>query len=147
MGQRTFEAPQYYRQQGHNVVVTLSDPMTAEFISDLNNLAHWLNENLVLRLFAVLDSNGLFRARIQQDLDGHDEMDITRRLRNTIGHGGLYDPNDAAKKKLYERIVEYFHVDSESYLDDPTLYPLGVGQVLVPLARGCKRYVAEFAKV
>jgi len=141
VGQRTFEAPEYYRQHGHDVVVTLPEPMTAGFISDLNNLAHWLNENFVLRLFAVLESNGLFRARIRNELDGHDEMDMTRRLRNMIGHGGLYDPDDADKRKLYDRIVQHFQVNSQSYLDDPMVYPLGVGQVLVPLAEGCKRYV------
>jgi hypothetical protein len=120
--------------------------MTGQFISDLNNLAHWLNENFVLRLFAVLESNGLYRAGIK-DLDGRDELDITRRLRNMIGHGGLYDPDDAEKRRLYDRIVQHFHVDSQSYLDDPTVYPLGVGQVLVPLARGCQRYVVAVANV
>jgi len=147
VGQQTFEAPEYYRQHGHDVAVTLPEPMTAEFIDDLNNLAHWLNENFVLRLYAVLESKGLFRKGINQQLDGHEEMDITRRLRNIVGHGGLDDPDDADKKKLYDRIVQHFKVNSESYLDDPTVYPLGVGQVLVPLAEGCKRYVLAVVNV
>ena len=44
----------------------------------------------MLRLFAVLESNGLYKPEIQE-LDGRDEMDITRRLR-----------------KLYDRIVQHF---------------------------------------
>jgi hypothetical protein len=111
VGERVFKAPEYYRQHGHNVVVELPEPMTPDFINGLNSLAHWLNESFVLRLFAVLESHALFTKGIRHDLDGHDEMDITRRLRNMIGHGGLYDPTDSAKKKLYDRIVQYFQVD------------------------------------
>ena len=36
-GQQTFEAPEYYRQHGHDVVVTLPEPVSAEFINGLNN--------------------------------------------------------------------------------------------------------------
>jgi hypothetical protein len=143
VGQTSFDAPPYYRQHGHDVEVQLAEPMTEEFIDDLNRLAHWLNENFILRLWAVLDSNGFYKPGIEA-IAGQDEMDITRRLRNMIGHGGFYDPDDRDKKRLYDRIVQHFHVDSQSYIDDPTVYPLGVAQVLVPLAGGCKRYVVAF---
>jgi len=89
VGRKMFEAPQYYRQHGHDVVVRLPEPMTAEFVNGLNSLAHWLNENFVLRLYAVLDAQRLFREGIRNGVDGHEEIDITRRLRNMIGHGGL----------------------------------------------------------
>jgi hypothetical protein len=142
VGKSKFEAPPYYRQLGFNVEVELGSPMTCEFIDGLNDIAHWINENFVLRLFAVLASHGLFDGTpIRIDVDGHEEMDILRRLRNKIGHGsGRYDPTDADKKKLYDRLVQHFKVDPKAYLEDTSKYPLAVGQVLVPLAEACKRY-------
>ena len=140
-GQKTFEAPAYYRQLGFDVVVALQQPMTEEFIDTLNNLAHWLNENFILRLYAVLESNSMYRSKLDQNLPGYDEMDIVRRLRNMIGHGSEYDPADSGKKKLYDRVVAHFNVQSESYLQDAEKYPIAVGQVLVPMAHGCKVYV------
>ncbi len=115
--------------------------MTVEFINGLNEIAHWINENFVLRLYAVLESHGLFKNGIDKGVAGHDEMEILRRLRNKIGHGsGKYDPEDADKRKLHERLVNHFGIDPKTYLEDHTKYPLAVGQVLVPLAEACKTY-------
>jgi len=136
-----FEAPAYYRQLGLHVQVELEQPMTVAFIDGLNEIAHWINENFVLRLYAVLESHRLFQPEIRKDIAGHEEMDILRRLRNKIGHGsGKYDPSDTDKLKLYERLVKHFNVDPQTYLEDATKYPLAVGQVLVPLATACKGY-------
>jgi hypothetical protein len=140
-GEKWFEAPPYYRQLGYNVEVQLAQPMTVEFIDGLNDIAHWINENFILRLFAVLESHGCFTGSFRTDLDGYEEMDILRRLRNKIGHGsGRYDPSDGDKRKLYERLVRHFSVDPTSYLEDTSKYPLAVNQVLVPLAKACEKY-------
>ena len=59
VGQTEFEAPEYYRQLGYNVSVKVSQPMTPEFIDGLFEMGHWLNENFVTRLWAILESNGI----------------------------------------------------------------------------------------
>src|SRR5229473_656739 len=56
-GQTEFSAPEYYRKLGYDVSVKLSEPMTEEFIDGLFELGHWLNENFVTRLWAILESN------------------------------------------------------------------------------------------
>src|SRR5258708_24553009 len=104
VGRNTFSAPDYYRQLGFDGVVTLKEPMTEEFIDTLNSLAHWLNENFILRLFAVLESNSMYRTGLDQTLPGWHEMDILRRLRNMIGHGSAYQAADQKKTQLYDRI-------------------------------------------
>lgn len=146
-GQKEFEAPAYYRQLGYNVSVKLSQAMTAEFIDGLFELGHWLNENFVTRLWAVLESNGIVgeQMKINQDLDGWQDVDLMRRLRNKIGHGsGTYDPDDPDKKKLFDTIVEYYKVPEGYSYFEVEKYPIGVGQVLVPMAQGCKKYTAAF---
>jgi hypothetical protein len=83
VGKSSFEAPEYFKKQGHSVTVSLSEPMTTEFIHDLNELAHWLNENYVMRIYALLESHKLVggSVSIRKDLDGWNEVDMVRRLR------------------------------------------------------------------
>ena len=118
VGQKRFETAPYYQQQGLQVDIELSTPATADFIEDFNNLAHWLNENFVLRLFAVLDSHQMFKnLSTCRHLEGYEDMDILRRLRNKVGHGsGKYDPGDPDKKAIHDRIMQRFNVDSGAYL-------------------------------
>src|SRR5690349_17963066 len=56
VGQSAFRAPDYYQQLGYDVAVKLSEPMTAEFIDGLFEMGHWLNENFVVRLWAILEA-------------------------------------------------------------------------------------------
>jgi hypothetical protein len=144
-GQTEFEAPQYYRQLGYNVSVKLAQPMTAEFIDGLFELGHWLNENFVTRLWAILESNQIVSktSKIDQGLENWRDVDLLRRLRNKIGHGsGAYDPADAEKKKLFDAIVQHYNVPGGYSYFEVEKYPIGVGQVLVPMAQGCKKYTA-----
>lgn len=143
-GQSEFRAPGYYQQLGLNVSVKLSEPMTTEFIDGLFDLGHWINENFVVRLWSILESNGV-RGKINQELQGWQDVDLVRRLRNKIGHGsGVYDPNDADKKKLFDVIVEYYKVPEGYSYFEVEKYPIGIKQVLVPMANGCKQYAAGY---
>jgi hypothetical protein len=146
-GQTEFEAPEYYRQLGYNVSVKLSQPMTAEFIDGLFELGHWLNENFLTRLWAILESNQIVSktSKIDQALEHWRDVELLRRLRNKIGHGsGTYDHADAEKKKLFDAIVQYYNVPEGYSYFEVEKYPIGVGQVLVPMAHGCKRYTDAF---
>lgn len=111
VGAMQFEASEYLQKRGHHFVMELATPLTKEAIAELNEIAHWLNENFVVRLYAVMESHQLVsnNIKIRQDLDGHEELDILRRLRNQIGHGSKgYDINDPQKVELYTRIVTAF---------------------------------------
>jgi hypothetical protein len=146
-GQTEFEAPEYYRQLGYTVSVKLSQPMTAEFIKGLFDLGHWLIENFVTRMWAILESNQIVSktGKIDQALENWRDVDLLRRLRNKIGHGsGTYEPADADKKKLFDAIVQYYNVPEGYSYFEVEKYPIGVKQVLVPMAHGCKKYAAAF---
>jgi hypothetical protein len=149
VGETKLEASEYFKQQGHSIEIQLSSPLTEDLLYELNELAHWLNENFVVRLYAVMESNQLVseKIKIDQALEGWEELDILRRLRNKVGHGTRgYDINDQDHVKLYERIVVHFGIKKDySYLEVDK-YPIGIAKVLVPMANGCKRYAEEFAK-
>lgn len=56
-------------------------------------------------------------------------------------------PTIPKKRKLYERIVTHFKIAADySYLE-VAKYPIGIAQVLVPLAEGCKRYAVALPKM
>jgi|SRR5688572_18980378 len=146
VGQTEFRAPGYYQQLGLDVSVKLSSPMTAEFIDGLFDLGHWINENFVVRLWSILESNGI--KTVNQELDNWRDVELVRRLRNKIGHGsGNYDPNDKDKKKLFDSIVDYYKVPQGYSYFDVEKYPIGIKQVLVPMAHGCKTYAAAYLAV
>jgi hypothetical protein len=148
IGHTEFPTPRYYEDMGLGVWFRFSSPLTSEFIMEFNDLAHWINQNFVLRLYAVLESNGLISPtiRIRPDIEGHNEVDIIRRLRNTFGHGsGRYDPADAEKRELFERIVSHFDLEVGEDSEHEGKYPLSISEVLIPLAEGCRRYAASLA--
>src|SRR5688572_31484394 len=93
---------------------------------------------------------GSFRERARSTRASHhwQDVELVRRLRNKIGHGsGNYDPNDKDKKKLFDSIVDYYKVPQGYSYFDVEKYPIGIKQVLVPMAHGCKTYAAAYLEV
>jgi hypothetical protein len=143
-GKTEFATAPYYQRQGFGLTFKYSSPLPAERIQEFNALGHWINQNFILRLYAALETHGIMsnNIRIDDKADGHDEVDILRRLRNRFGHGaGRYDPCDSEHKKLYERIVAHFKLTQDLDSEREGVYPIPIDQVLIPLAEGCKRYV------
>lgn len=135
---------EHFRAQGLAVVLSFASPLSDEDVRRYNELAHWLNQNFVVRLYAVMEANGFVSetVSIRHDLPGADELDILRRLRRLIAHGsGHYDPADGEKTRLRQRIEATFSLKTSSEPEDLDKFPLGIRQVLIPLVEGCKRYV------
>ena len=139
VGCTSFKTAPFYKKQGLNYSFHSSTPFTAESVEQFNDLGHWINQNFVVRLCAVLESNGIL-SPIQQ-VDGHAEVDILRRLRNVFAHGsGRYDRCDPEKRKLFDRIVSHFQLSQQEYTGDGKCFPIPIDKVLVPIGDGCKRY-------
>ena len=73
----------FYQNRGHKITFNYSQPLTADDIELANRVGRWLNESLVVRAIAVLEYHGVVSnsVRIDTSLDGHDDVDILRRLR------------------------------------------------------------------
>ena len=149
VGQTEIETAPYYQGMGLKYLLKFSEPLTLEQIRSINDLGHWVNQNFIVRLYAVLESKGLIsdNIKIRPNLSGNEEVDIVRRLRNLFGHGsGNYDQMDTVKKKLFDRIRTQFNLNCEEISKIEGKFPLPINQVLVPLAQGCKRYAVEIEK-
>lgn len=149
VGQKQFDSPDYYKQLGFNATFDVAEGISQEFVDGFFEIGHWINENFLLRVWAVLESHKIVgnTVKIDKTLDGWENVELLRRLRNKVGHGsGLYDPEDPDKKMLWDMIVGHYKLQpGYSYLEVDK-YPIGVKQVLVPMAEGCKKYVTAFVE-
>jgi len=98
----------YYLSRGYEAQVQLKEPISAEFIERNKQLGQWINENILIRLYGILNYHGLFR-RIDQDLPGGREMDLLRRMRNAFTKTPLnYHPNDKENIRLRKEVIRCF---------------------------------------
>jgi len=133
----------YYRQFGFVVEFVFGEGLTIDAIDQINSVGHYINQNFIVRLLALLEyykviGNGI---DIDETIVGSEELDILRRLRNQFAHSsGRYNPHDRKQKTLCQRIVDHFDLKDT----DPSDFPLSIDQVLEKMFFVCKSYVKEF---
>jgi hypothetical protein len=140
VGAQVAETPPYYRQFGIHLAFHFDQRLTRDDIARMNAIGHWLNQNFVVRLCALLESRGVIseQTSIKHDLRGAAQLDLVRRLRNKFAHSsGKYDPTDAEQKKLLGKMGKVLEIDVSTAQD----FPLAIDEVLEPLFNGCKAYV------
>jgi hypothetical protein len=111
VGQQEFESPDYYKRLGFKASFEVPEGISQEFVDGFFEVGHWINENFLLRLWAVLESRKSVgnTIKIDKTLDGWENVELLRRLRNKVGHGsGEYDPDDPDKQMLWEMIVWHY---------------------------------------
>jgi len=145
VGQTKFSTAPFYQNKGLNIEFTLSSPITLEKIQEINEIGRWVNQSFVVRLCALLESHHIIskneKEKIDQSIDGHEDVDILRRLRNVLAHtSGRYNPTNSDERKLYERMVERYSINIDG-LETVKEFPLHIDTFLLPLAESCKRYV------
>ncbi|MCG6959165.1 hypothetical protein LJE82_04640, partial [bacterium BMS3Abin03] len=123
--------------------------LTTEDIERITSIGHWTNQNYIILICSLIEANKIItkenEGKIDQSIDGWEEVDLVRRLRNQFAHSsGKYDPNDPEEKKLYERIVTFFKVSLAKDSSEATEFPLPIDVVLEPITEGCKKYIQNY---
>jgi len=144
IGQQSVSTAPYYWNKGFNISFNFSSPLTKDNIKKNNEISHWLNQNVIIRLYALLESNHVISNNIQIDqaIDGWKELDLVRRLRGGFVHGsGKYKRNKPEHDKLFNELNQYFslNLDANAYDD----FPISIHTVIDPLFEGCKRYIRD----
>jgi hypothetical protein len=140
VGKREMNTAPIYSDSGLKVRFHFSQPLTLNDVEKINEVGHYLNQNVIFRLYALLESYNLFATKIDQSIDGWKELDLVRRLRNHFAHtSGEYDPAGSKQKKLVEELVTHFKLG----IKEPQDIPLSINEVIIPLFNGCKKYIKD----
>jgi len=108
IGSKHLKTAPFYRNKGFSITLAFSWPLTQEDIRKNNEISRWINENVIVRLCAILESWGILSETIciDQSIDGWKEVDLVRRLRNVMAHtSGRYNPSNTDHKRLLEELV------------------------------------------
>lgn len=144
VGQSNFQTPPYYLAHGHHITFKFDTPISESTRTEVNEVGYWINQNFVVRLYAVLEAGRVVgnRIRIETGLDGSAEVELLRRLRNKFSHGGgAYRASDSEDRKLRKALIDYFNVSDREPPNSSGWFPIPIQGVLVKLANGCERYV------
>ncbi len=100
VGLTSYESAPYYKIKGLNFRVQFDKPLTIDDLEKLNGLGYWVNQSVIVRLYALLEYYGVVSEtqKINTELEGHEEVDILRRLRNCFAHTGRYNETDNQQK-------------------------------------------------
>jgi hypothetical protein len=140
VGSQQLSTAPFYWHKGFRITFSFNKPLTKKHIQKNNEIAHWINENVIVRLYAILESYRILSEKISIDhlIDGSKEVDLLRRLRNVIAHtSGRYNPNNADHKNLLKELISHFGLSNGNRKE----FPLDIDKVIYPLFEGCKRYV------
>lgn len=134
----------YYIKQGFDVRFVFSEAITEEGIDKINEVGHWINQNVIIRLCAVLESYHIISNIIAIDfsLDGAEQVNIVRRLRNCFAHSsGKYRAHNRQHHRILELMRDKLGISIHGLSD----WPLSVDKVIQPLFEGCRKYVRQKA--
>jgi len=142
IGQSSVDTADYYKARGYFFKLVSPRPFTESDIERNNEISNWMNENYVVRLYALLNSykivSGL--SSIDESIDGSKEVKLLIRLRNVFAHtSGRYNPEDERQRDLFKDIVAHFKLNE----DESKEIRLDIDKVLDPLYGGCQKYVEE----
>lgn len=143
-GAKVVKTAPFYIRQGFNIEIVFSEGLSEEDIERINQISHWLNQNFIIRLCAVLESFGVISTakagQINFSLEGAEHVNIVRRLRNCFAHSsGRYDPKDKKHGKTMKLIADELGISINGLTD----WPISIDTVLKPLYDGCIRYAMQ----
>ena len=144
VGVKILLTPPYYRNQGINIVHTFEEPLSVEIKDEMLRIGHWINQNFIIRLCALIESYQLISNSIEIDftLDGAEQLNIVRRLRNRFAHSsGRYNPKKQDLKTM-KLMGKHLGISIEGRTD----WPLAIDTVLERLLEGCKLYAEKKLK-
>lgn len=145
VGAKILLTPPYYRAQGINIVHTFEEPLSVEIKDEMLRIGHWINQNFIIRLCSLIESYQLISNAIKIDftLDGAEQLNIVRRLRNRFTHSsGRYNPDNSDDFKTMELMGKHLGISIEGRTD----WPLAIDTVLERLLEGCKLYAEKKLK-
>ncbi|UCE36097.1 MAG: hypothetical protein JSW00_11125 [Thermoplasmata archaeon] len=142
LGKHNITTAPYYINEGLNIKFILNQPITKKHIKNNNEISGWINQNFLIRLYALLNSYNIISDKISIDhsINGWKELDLLRRLRNIFAHtSGRFNSKKPDHKKLVNELISHFKIQVRI----PNKFPIPIDIVCVPIYEGCMRYIQQ----
>lgn len=146
IGSTGWVSPGWYQARGAVYVVSLPGPMTSDEFDTLQRMTAFVNRSFVITLAAILEAYGIvpYRADPDRSLDGGDEAQLVKWLRNRFAHG-QYDYDQADSQHVETRqLLEHLLPEVANRADG---FPAAIDSVLEPLKEGVQRYIAAHQRL
>jgi hypothetical protein len=87
-GSKSIPIPAFYRNEGIDLVLHFGHEIDRSIRDENNAIGHFVNQNIIIRLFAILNYYEFVSDDIslEKDSPGFAEVEILRRLRNIYAH-------------------------------------------------------------
>jgi hypothetical protein len=134
------------------IAISLNDlhKINEEDIRINNKITLLINQNFIVRLYSLMESHHVCSEKISIDntLEGSEDLDLLRRLRNVFAHSsGCFDPDNDEHNIMFDRLItfcEWEIVDVDNWKKYyPNEFPLSIEKVCIPLFNRCKKYILE----
>ncbi|MBL1233820.1 MAG: hypothetical protein COA31_013955 [Flavobacteriales bacterium] len=125
------------------VTYNFDKPINEETRSELNKISEYENQNFIVRLYALLQYEGLFNKGIDKSLEGHQHVSFLENLRHQFAHKpGKFNPKNKKSNKLRLDLFEFYKINPDDSLPDQ--FPLPKDIMIHPMVNGVKNYVKHF---
>jgi len=129
-----FESPTFYKNKGAYFCVTLPEERTGIMNRTLKDVGAWLNQNYIIRLWGILDGNGIITVGKNES---NPYTKILSLLRHNVGaHSpGYRNPNRSESKKAAKLICQY--LDKTFIPNSANFFNLSIDTVIEVLKMRC----------
>lgn len=133
------------RIPSNEILVTFNfdKPINEKTRTELNKISEYENQNFIVRLYALLQYEGLFNHGINKSLTGHQHVSFLEELRHQFAHKpGKFNPKNKKSKKLRLELFDFYKINPDDSLPDQ--FPLPKDIMIHPMVIGVKNYVKHF---
>ena len=141
IGRTYLESASYYKRKGIHLRLEFGRPLTEQDIEQLRDLGYWVNQSVIIRLYALLEYYKVVsdKISINTTVSGHEDIDILRRLRQCFAHTGRYNASDNRQLKLFQRIVTHYELKEH----DQDRFPIPIDAVIEVIFNRVREYVQQ----
>jgi hypothetical protein len=138
-----YESGKFYAEHGVQLKVSVPVSLSPIMQRGLEGIAHWLNQNYIIRLYGILDEYKIIKAWKQSESQDKDDpcIEILYLLRPKVGaHSrGYRNPKKSDVQKVTRLIQK--HLDSSVEDESVRHFLLAIDTVLYNLKEHCKDFV------
>ncbi|HBI71707.1 MAG TPA: hypothetical protein DDY59_00765 [Lachnospiraceae bacterium] len=150
IGERKFQTATIYRKWiDTNITFIVDKPLTREDVETNNEIGGLLNQNIIIRLCALLEEYDIlkYQEEVDHTINDHEAAYLAKQLRNRYAHSlGKPDSQNRDHKALFRRLNNYLKPLNPFQIDDAEYFPNSIDTVIIPLFKGCYKYAEGILK-